>query len=231
MTGKKLWPAVAVIGMFAASSQTDAGFWRHCWSCPPPCVRYECVEKTVMVPHTEFEERTITCVEYRPEQREKTVTVYRQVPVTKQVTKTCTIMVPEKRVRQEEFTVCKPVWETATRNYTVMVPHQVERSGTRRVCKYETVTETRTVCEDQGCFQCDGCGCKVWVPKIVKREVPVQVCRPTYVDEPYTYVETVCKPEQRSCDVKVCRYEYEKRGARRPLHGFASLNKSSGPIT
>ena len=131
-----------------------------------------------MVPTWVTETRTVMTTECRPETRERTVTVYKQVPETKTVERTHTVMVPETRTKQvsytvrvpetrevtEEYTVCVPKYEDVTREYqvrvpvqreepreyTVMVPHQETREGTRRVVKCVPVTETRTVCRDEG---------------------------------------------------------------------------------
>ena len=242
----------------------------HCRSgcAPATCAPATCaptyVEKTVCVPTWVMETRTVDVIECTTEQRQKTCTVYRQVPETKTIETQCTVMVPETRTKTCNYTVCTPVWRDVEKQYTVMVPHKETRQGTRKVCKMEQVTETRTVCKDQGHWEeqvvevpcsctkyrscrarrgccsarrcgsdcgsdcgsacggntgCGGSSCsntvtctkKVWVPNIVQEEVEVTCSKPVLVEEPYEYCVTVCKPETRTCTVKVCEYVKEER--------------------
>ncbi len=76
----------------------NAGRRRSC-ACET-CAPQSCAPQTVMVPQFFTENRTVTCTEYRTEQRE------------------CKSM------------VCRPVWEEQDQVYTVMVPHQEDRTGT-----------------------------------------------------------------------------------------------------
>jgi hypothetical protein len=196
--------------------------------CQPAALPY--VEKTILCPTWVREKRLVTVTECRPETRERTDTVCRLVPETRQVERQCTVMVPQVQKRVEPYTVCKPVWREERREYTVMVPHTEMRQGTRRVCRMVAVQQTRTVCEDQGHWEerpVTPCGqpcpptcapaacepakqaatCRVWVPKIVQKQIPVTCMKPQWVDEPCTYPVTVCKPEKRVCTVRVCHYE------------------------
>src|SRR6185436_11119818 len=124
------------------------------------------------------------------------------------------------------FTVCKPVMETVQKECTVMVPHTETRQSTRAVCKMVPVVQKRTVCEDQGSYQdveqtyTVGCGCcaqqctrtcKVWVPKMVTREVEYTCMKPQVEQVPYVYTVTVCKPETRTQEVKVCKMVSEQQ--------------------
>ncbi len=110
------------------------------------------------------------------------------------------------------------------KSYTVMVPYCETRQGTRQVCQMVPVTETRTVCEDQGhweerpstpapapCAPCAPCApvqnCRCWVPNVVQRQVQVTCMRPQMVCQPCTYQVTLCRPETRTCTVKVCHVE------------------------
>ncbi len=193
--------------------------------CQPPAPQY--VEKTVLCPTWVTEKRTVTVTECRPETRQRAYTVCRLVPETTQVERQCTIMVPQVQKRVEQYTVCRPVWKEEQREYTVMVPHTETRQGTRRVCRMVAVQQTKTVCEDQGHWEerpvapcCPPtcapapCGpaqqaatCRVWVPKVVQKQVPVTCMQPQWVEEPCTYCVTVCKPEKRVCTVRVCHFE------------------------
>lgn len=183
-----------------------------CPRCCQPCVTYQTVEKTIMVPTTVYVKKTICTTAYRPEQRECTVTVLKQIPETKQVTRLCTVMVPKTMVRQETYTVCKPVWETHQREITVMVPKPVVKQGVRQVCKYQPTKVMNTVCEDHGQWVTDECGCcKYWQPNVVEKQVECTVMKPITVEEPFEYTVTVCEPQKRIVEEKVCRYEYEKK--------------------
>lgn len=115
-----------------------------------PVLVQECVEKVIQVPTWVTETRTVKCVEYRPETRERTVTVMRSVPVEQTVERQYTVMVPQPRTRTVTYTVAKPVWEEKEVEYTVMVPRQETREGVRRVCRAVPVTETRKVWKDEG---------------------------------------------------------------------------------
>ena len=199
------------------------------------------VERTLCAPQWVTETRKVPVVEYRTEQRERTYTVYKRVPETKQVTREYTRMVPETRTRIQNYSVCKPVWRAVekqctvsvpvwkdvTRQCTVMVPHQEVRTTMRRVCKSVPVEKARTVCEDHGrwetrvCERVCRCGCcscctrvctrRVWVPNIVRKQVPYTAYERQWIEVPHTYSVTVCKPETRTYLEKVCEYRSETR--------------------
>ncbi len=234
----KICAALAAVALIPAISFARGRPCSHagCTTCSSHCVGYETVEKTIMVPTTVTEMRTVNVVECRPEVQQRTITTYKHVPETKAVTRHYTVMVPEQRSRVETYTVCKPVWKEVTQEYIVPVPHQVKKQGVRTVCRPVEVQETRTVCEDQGhweerdcsgpcndraCLRCcqKGCCCicggtgkhKVWVPQIVTKDVPFTVCRNELVQEPYEYYVTVCKPEKKTRQVRVCDYVHEKQ--------------------
>ena len=222
-------PAVVVL---LAAGQVQAGcacggegitVQGHARDCGSPCSGY--VEKQVMSPMWTTETRKVMVTEYKREQREKTYTVNKRVCETKQVEQTYTVMVPETRTKTVAYKVRKPVYSTVDKTYTVMVPHKETRKGTRTVCKPVMVEQTRTVCEDQGCWETrtecvccvDRCGCpqtrqvckKVWVPNVVQKEVTVKCCKMEAVQEDYEYCVTVCKPEERTCQVKKCEWVCE----------------------
>jgi len=151
-----------------------------------PAPQPQCVQKTILCPTLVTEDRVVTVTECRAETRNYTCTVYKTERQTKQVQRQCTVMVPEVRTRTEEYTVCRPVWTEETRQHTVMVPHCETRQGTRKVCRMVPVKETRMVCE---------------------KPVEVICMRAQMVEEPCTYTVTVCRPETRTCKVRVCHYE------------------------
>jgi hypothetical protein len=216
----------------ATSQVAEAGGCR-CGTC---VIAYQNVERTiyrnVLVP----EKRTIQTIEYRPEIRERTVTVHRRIPETRQVTETVMVTVPVQKKRTVTCNVTRQVWEEVDRTYTVLIPHTVTKTGVRTVCRPVQVETTRTICRDEGHFEevtcavpcrryhhhrrgcgaCGGCGVvqvtrRVWCPKLVTVEVPVTVCKTELVQVKYEYDVTVCRPEVRTCKVRVCRYVTEKQ--------------------
>jgi hypothetical protein len=230
--------ALAAVALTSTISLANGRPCRNagCTTCSSHCIGYETVEKTILVPTTVTELRTVQVVECRPEVQQRTITTYKNVPETKAVTRHYTVMVPEQHSRTETYTVCTPVWKEVTQQYVVSVPHQETKHGVRSVCRPVQVQETRTVCEDHGhweehacpgpcydraCLRCcqRGCCCicggtsahKVWVPQVVKKDVLVTVCRNELVQEPYDYVVTVCKPETKTRQVKVCDYVREQK--------------------
>lgn len=196
-----------------------------------PKVQY--VERTVMCPTYVTEYCKVKAIECRPQVQEREVVEYRPVYETKVVERTCTVMVPETRTKTVECVVNVPVWKDVVQEYTVMVPHCEKRQGTRTVCKMVPVTQKRTVVEDQGQWEerpcpttcapktccpktcapatCAPKTCKVWVPNCVEKEVEVTCMKATMVEEPYEYTVTVCKPETRTCTVRVQECKQEVR--------------------
>ena len=186
------------------------------------------VMKTVMVPHVSYKTISVPVTSVRPERREKVVTLFREVPDTRVERRMVTVMVPEKRMRTEHYTVARPVWREVPQKYTKMVPHEVKREGVRVVAKPVMLTEHRTVCRDEGYFACqkhvDACGCphscKVWMPNVVEHQVPVTVCKVEFVEQPYSFVETVCRPEVHEKMVRECDYEFEEKTRQVPFTAF-----------
>ncbi len=209
----------------------------HGCGCGHACVSYQTVEKTIMVPTTVMEQRTIQSVEYHPQVTEKIVTVMKRIPVTHEVTRDCTIMVRQTRTRTVSYMACKPVFKEVEQQCMVSVPHLVKKDGVRTFCRTVPVHETRLVCRDEGywaeqpcgcggcgdphcgkcrrmghCYACGGCGVrKVWVSNIVQEEVPVTTYKTELVQEPYTYHVTVYKQELQTRKVRVCEYQYEPK--------------------
>jgi len=237
---------VAVAVLLAAATTAEAG--RHggrgCATCAPatcapacqPCVTYQQVERTVLVPTLVTEMRTISVTKCRPEVRQHTYTVMRQVPETKQVSYEYTVLVPENRVRTEQFTVCVPVQRIVERPYTVNVPYTETRTATRTVCKMVPETVMQTVYECSGHWEercvnapapcapatcapatccpqtcCAPITCRVWVPETIAKQVPVTCMKPVSVQEQFNYNVTLCRAEQRVEQVTVCEYKQEIR--------------------
>lgn len=144
--------------------------------------RLETRQRTVTISQQVPETQTVTD-QYTiqvPESRVRTETYTVCKPVTRDVTRQYTVNVPyqetrqatrrvckyvavqepvtvnvaETRMKTETYTVCKPVVKKVTQTYTVNVPYTETREGTRKVCRWVPVNETRTVCEDQGHYEC-----------------------------------------------------------------------------
>lgn len=199
---------------------------------------YQCVPETKQVVRT--------CTVMKPVTKTKMVPYTVCKPVYRPVTKEYTVCVPTWVEKEVQYCVNVPVWTEKQVNYTVYEPHTETRQATRRVCKVVPETVYRQVQRDCGhwavqqyqvpcgyCYDCNGCCVpqyrtvcrRVWVPKVVVENVPCTVYRNTYVDVPYTYCVTVCKPrvytktvrvcsykqEMRSCKVRECAYKYETR--------------------
>ena len=199
------------------------------------------VERTVMRPQYVTETRMCTSTEYRYETRERTITVKKCVAETAARTCEVTVMVPEQRTRTVSYTVNRPVTRTVSQQYqvqvpvwknveqscTVQVPYVETRQAQRVECRRVPVTVMKTVCRDAGCWvnqslqvpACDPCGravmrtvCRpVYVPKMVRQQVPVTCYKTEQVRVPYQYKVTVCKPEVRTRTVQVCNYRTEMR--------------------
>jgi hypothetical protein len=224
---------IAVGSVFGGVGTAQGGCGLAAGGCAPiVCGRIEYVEKqqTILVPQWTTETRTVRVVEFRPEVCEKTITVLRREPYTETVTRAVTV----KTVTR---TVAKPIWRDVEQQVTVMVPYQEKRQGVRLVCQQVPVQETRTICRDRGQWEeravevacapaCGGCGpcgaadcaprtiartVKVWVPNLVKEEVPVTVYRTQMVEQPFEYTVTLCRPETKSMTVRVCEYETEEQ--------------------
>ena len=191
-----------------------------------------------MCPTWVTEARTVQCTECRAETRTCTVNVCRLVPETIQVQRQCTIMCPEVQTRTVSYTCCRPVWNDVQRTYTVMVPYTEMRQCTRQVCRMTPVQQTRTVCEDQGHWEerpctpppacapaacapaaCAAAACtpatyRCWVPNVVQKQVAVTCMMPTMTTENYNVPVTCCRPETRTCTVRVCHLEQVPMTAR-----------------
>lgn len=248
---------LATLGMTTVATSQFAEAGGHC-SCPA-CVggggpvysgpAYQTVERVVyrnvMVPET----RTIHTTEYRPQVEERTVTVHRRVPETKQVTETVMVTVPVQKTRTVNYHQTRQVWEEVDQNYTVYVPHVETKTGVRTVCRPVQVETVQTVCRDHGYFEdvtcavpcrhccrrrcCGGCGCpvcggcgvvhvtqRVWRPNYVTEQVPTTVWQNNYVQEEYQYNVTVSHPEVQTRKVRVCRYVTEQQSKEVPYTAY-----------
>lgn len=182
-----------------------------------PRTTYQTVTKTIMVPTTVLETRQTQSVEYRDEVRERSVTVYDQIPETRQVTTQATVMVPETRHRTETYTVQVPVVRTVPQNVTVQSLQTERRVGTRRIIRCVPGTEIRTVTvggevirkgvtSDEGGVKVQttikgGCTKQVAVP-VMKRQI---------VEQTYEYDVQVARPAVSTRMVEQTEYHTETR--------------------
>jgi hypothetical protein len=150
--------------------------------CGPVC-QPQMIERTIYVPTPTYQKRTIQCVEYTTEQRQKAVTVLRMVPETKPVTQQYCVLVPEKRQRTENYTVCKAV--------------PTESSGCGPCCKYVEEPRQRVI------------EYTVCVPQMRTRTVNVTTCK--YVPEQRSVTVDVCVPHTVEKQVDVCVYQMVAR--------------------
>jgi hypothetical protein len=183
------------------------------------------VAKTVMVPEVYYETQSVPVTVCHPEVREETVTVMRRVPEVRPVRVTFTIMETKSEMRTISYPVNIPSWRTVTREVTVMVPYTEMRQGVRSVPREVQETVMQTVCRQIGHYECrsytDCCGrvhtCNIWVPQTITEQVPVKVCRVEWDQVPYEYPVTLCKPEVRTVQDRVCDVRVEMRTAQVPF--------------
>jgi hypothetical protein len=202
--------------------------------------------------------RSCEVVVYRPEQRERQITIHEQVPEQREVEYTVTIMERQNRSRTEYFTVNRPVQREVQQHYTVTVPYTEQRQATRLVSRLVPVQLTRTVCEDQGHWEerpcetqqqvvayrgdiaaegdacapacgaqpcadaCETAACapattRVWVPNIVRREIPYTQMQVKCEQQPYEFTVNLCRQEQRTRNVMVTEYVQERQSREVPF--------------
>lgn len=133
--------------LFAGVDRAEAGC--GCGACASG-PSYHTVQRTVLVSQMVPETRIVNTTVCVPQTHERNVTVYRQVPETKQVTENYTVMVPQRQTRTQKYTVSKPVYSDVEQTYTISVPTTEARTGTRSVCRPVQVQEMRTVTKDLG---------------------------------------------------------------------------------
>lgn len=180
-----------------------------------PRTTYQTVTKTIMVPTTVMETRETQVVEYREEVRERTVTVYDQVPVTRTVTTEHTVLVPTTRHRTETYRVRVPVETLVPESYTVHRVCTETRTGQRIIERCVPGTELRTVCASgkivkQGVESANG-GVRVQArvedSGLTQQSIPVM--RRQLVRQTYEYDVQVVRPETHTRMVKQISYRDE----------------------
>ncbi len=164
-----------------------------------------------------------------PMTKKRTVNYCVQVPITHYVERQVPVRVPVWKTVERECQVRVPQWNEREVTCTVMVPYQQKRQGVRKVWKTIPVETTRTICVDEGnweerevtpccrrrCGKCTVCCkptvCKVWMPKLVKKEVKATSYECELQEQPYEYTVTLCEPKTVKKKVKECSYRLETR--------------------
>lgn len=197
-----------------------------------PIQKPQVVTKTIMVPHVEYQTRTVPDVICTPVVRQKTVPVTRMVPETHMVVRRFPVVTPQPRTKIETYTVCHMDFETVHDTITVPVPHTEMRQGMRTVCNMVKETVMQTVTEEGGHWEDVPSKFppiqkggpeqgplqkgpvqkeRVWVPEVIKKQVPVVNYRPEYTQVPYEYPVTVTHLEKRPITRTVPRPRYETK--------------------
>jgi len=168
------------------------------------------------VPETKTVEREYTVMV--PQTRTKTVNYTVCKPVWEEVERQYTVMVPPTETRQATRRVCKMQPVTTTRTVCVDKGHWEKRCVevpcrcARRLLRHRG--RLHGCCGD-GCTGTDCCGTttrlrRVWVPEVVEQEVKATCYKPVWEEVPCEYTVTVCKPQTRTCRVRVCRMQSEQ---------------------
>jgi len=168
------------------------------------------------VPYTETVTQEYTVMVQKTEMRKATHTVYK--PVMREVTQNYTVMVPHQEVRQGVRNV--PVCEPVTLPYTVCVDQghwETREVPVQYGYGYRGPCGSCGGCghyQGASCTGCGGCGScvappqtrcvRVWVPNPVQVQRTRTVMQTRYVQQPYQYPVTVCRPEERTRTVQVC---------------------------
>lgn len=198
---KRFCFALAPLACLLLATPAEGGLFRRwarsdCYQLRAPCdvagdsCAAEAAGGAGMVQVWDTETVTVPCVEYRPEERQRTVTRYRRVPEVKEVTRTVTVPHYEERTKTVHYTEWRTEYDEVEREYQVRVPHRETRTGTRNVCEWVSAEETRTV----------------MVPERRTRTVERPVCRTVWHDETKSY--TVCVPYQETVSAtrRVCEW-------------------------
>ena len=146
-------------------------------ACPTACEepRYETVERTVMVPKLVEEQQKYTEVTYDRVPKQREVTVYETVPVTRTVAQREQVWEPETKTRREQYTVMKPVTVSRPYEVTVAVPERVRRTGYRTEYRPEMRSRVEEYTE--------------MVPQRVRKTASRKVCTTTPVTRMQTYTQ------------------------------------------
>jgi YTV protein len=186
---------------------------------PTTEIRHEVRDKEIVcykdVPETVQHTRTVTYTERQVRSHEEKYTVQKQV--TEKVEQKYTVPVPYTETRNATRTIFKPIWKEIEHKYTIYVPYYEKRTAYRPVSRCVPVVRTRDVCVDQGYWEeriskpvykfCGPgtppvpvpvCKTRVWVPKLVHKQVPYTVNTYETVQVPYEYQVKLERPEVRT---------------------------------
>jgi hypothetical protein len=182
-----------------------------------PRTTYQTVSKTIMVPISVMETRQTQSVEYSDEVRERAVTVFDQVPETRQITTQQTVMVPETRHRTEQFTVQVPVVRNVPQSATVQTLQTETRTGTRLIERFVQGTEVRTVTTGGEVVRrgvtSDHGGVKVQSTVVggCTKQCVVPVTKRQLVEQTFQYDVQVARPSMVTQMVQHTEYQTEVR--------------------
>lgn len=196
--------------------------------CNVVCRPVEYTKKCMVLRHVPVvRDVEYTYVVPRFETRTRTVRYSVCKPVTKTRSVECTVMVPHEETRKTTRTVCRMVPVTVKR--TICEDHghwkevpcdtgcnkcssNVYRSAFQNVGFRHGHGRGRGCCESS-CGDCAApcCPHKVWVPKMVNREVSCTVMRMKMEHVPSECTVVCYRPETRTRQVKTCHMVYEPR--------------------
>jgi hypothetical protein len=153
-----------VASLVATPGQVSGRGWGGVWGagCGPCCTAcVPCPPTTckVLVPQMVTEHETKTIVSYRPETRQRMVTVYRDVPTTKTIEEEYTVWVPQTRMQTVVDTINHPVYGDIELRKTTMTPRVEARQATLTVTRLAPFQEVRTQWAiDDSCPTCAASG-------------------------------------------------------------------------
>ena len=192
------------------------------------------VTKTIYVPHVTYKSITVTDYVCTQVPRQRTVHVTRMVPETRMVVRRFPVVTPQTRTAIQSYMVCHMDYEKVQGTTTVCVPYTEMRQGVRTVCNMVKETVMQTVTEEgghwdivtpsgpvqkgaeqaplqKGPIQAPIQKGRVWVPEVIKRQVPVTTWRPQYTQVPYEYPVHLTRLEARPITRTVPRPRYERK--------------------
>jgi hypothetical protein len=180
---------------------------------PPACT------KTVLVPRITYRSEAVSVLALQPRVVPQTVTMVRDVPEVRTVTRQVPELVPEERTFTETYTECRMAYEDVSREVVVMQPRVEERDGVRSMARPAFVQETRTISKDLGGWSevqrvdTHGCVrvCRVWVPRIVEEQIPIDVLTLEAVETPVREEIVTFEPETRTVTERICKPVYETK--------------------
>ncbi len=191
---------------------------------PLPAVRAaDCqprvVTKTVWEPRITYREVKVPIVAIQPQVEQKTVTIVRDVPEQRTVTRQVPVLIPEERTQTETYTECRLESEEVTREVVVMQPHVEIRDVAGTTSRPVLAEETRSVIKDRGAWSekrwIDSCGCvrkcRVWVPKLVQEQVTFTVPKLEAVEATFEQAIVTYTPEKQTVTEQICKPVYETK--------------------